>query len=124
MFSSSLYVVIQTVFQVTTKDGIIICSYEASLDPWMSSLWRMLNMIKPQFLPNGPDVVIQDAVLIDQPKVQITYHNSENLESRFSSTSGIPNWLSSWLTCNFSIFVTSKSLCMYVAFVVYDSQSL
>ncbi|XP_027925849.1 NADPH-dependent diflavin oxidoreductase 1 isoform X3 [Vigna unguiculata] len=63
--------------------------YEASLDPWMSSLWRMLNMIKPQFLPNGPDVVIQDAVFIDQPKVQITYHNSENHESRFSSTSDL-----------------------------------
>ncbi|KAK7374933.1 hypothetical protein VNO80_08376 [Phaseolus coccineus] len=63
--------------------------YEASLDPWMSSLWRMLNMIKPQFLSNGPDVVIQDTVLIDQPKVQITYHNSENDESRFSSTSDL-----------------------------------
>lgn len=76
-----------------TKDGIIICSYEASLDPWLSSLWRMLNMVKPEFLPNGPDVVIQDTVLIDQPKVRITYHNIANDESHFSSASGIPNWL-------------------------------
>ncbi|RDY13657.1 Protein SWEETIE, partial [Mucuna pruriens] len=62
--------------------------YEASLDPWMSSLWRMLTMIKPEFLPNGPDVVNQDTVLIDQPKVQITYHN-ENVESHISSTSDL-----------------------------------
>lgn len=87
-----------------TKDGIIICSYEASLDPWLSSLWRMLSMIKPEFLPNGPDVVIQDTVLIDQPKVRITYHNIANDESHFSSASGIPNLFSSWLTCNVSNF--------------------
>ncbi|XP_020223137.1 NADPH-dependent diflavin oxidoreductase 1 isoform X1 [Cajanus cajan] len=63
--------------------------YEASLDPWMSSLWRMLNMIKPELLSNGPDVVIQDTVLIDQPKVRITYHNIENVESHFSSASDL-----------------------------------
>lgn len=56
--------------------------YEGALDPWMSSLWRMLYTIKPEFLPNGPDVSIQDTVLIDQPKVQITYHN---IESHFST---------------------------------------
>ncbi|KAL2329486.1 hypothetical protein Fmac_017067 [Flemingia macrophylla] len=63
--------------------------YEASLDPWMSSLWRMLNMIKPEFLSNGPDVVIEDTVLIDQPKVRITYHSIENVESHFSSASDL-----------------------------------
>jgi len=109
-------------FQVT-KDGIIICSYEASLDPWMSSLWRILNMIKPQLLSNGPDV-IQDTVLIDQPKVQITYNNSENDESRFSSTSGIQSWLSSWFTCNLSIFATSESLCMYMLLLLFIIQHL
>lgn len=61
----------------------------------MSSLWRMLNMIRPEFFPNGPDVVIQDAGLIDLPKVQITYHNIENVESHFSTASGIPNSLNS-----------------------------
>ncbi|KAL5071794.1 hypothetical protein RYX36_022681 [Vicia faba] len=61
--------------------------YEGTLDPWMSSLWRMLNTIKPEFLPNGPGVVIQDTVLIDQPKVQITYHNIENIKSHFSTAS-------------------------------------
>ncbi|XP_027352119.1 NADPH-dependent diflavin oxidoreductase 1 isoform X2 [Abrus precatorius] len=63
--------------------------YEGSLDPWMSSLWRMLNEIKPEFLPNGPDAVIQDTVLIDQPKVQVTYHDVENVESHFSSASDL-----------------------------------
>lgn len=49
-------------------------------------------MTKPEFLPNGPDVVIEDTVLIDRPKVQITYHNIENVElgSHFSTASGIP----------------------------------
>ncbi|XP_004489118.1 NADPH-dependent diflavin oxidoreductase 1 isoform X1 [Cicer arietinum] len=63
--------------------------YEGTLDPWMSSLWRMLNMTKPEFLPNGPDVLIQDTVLIDQPKVQVTYHNIENTESQFSTASDL-----------------------------------
>ncbi|KAK7273017.1 hypothetical protein RIF29_14063 [Crotalaria pallida] len=63
--------------------------YEGSLDPWMSSLWRMLNTVKPEFFPNGLDVVIQDTVLIDQPKVQITYHNIENVESHFSTDSDL-----------------------------------
>ncbi|KAK2399579.1 NADPH-dependent diflavin oxidoreductase [Trifolium repens] len=63
--------------------------YEGTLDPWMSSLWRMLNMIKPEFLPNGPDVLVQDTVLIDQPKVQVTYHNTETIESHFSTTSDL-----------------------------------
>jgi hypothetical protein len=57
----------------------------------MSSLWRMLNMIKPEFLPNGPDVLIQDTVLIDQPKVQVTYHSTETIKSHFSTTPGITN---------------------------------
>ncbi|MED6159509.1 multidrug-resistance type transporter [Stylosanthes scabra] len=65
--------------------------YEGSLDPWMSSLWRTLNMIKPEFFPNGPDVVIQDKVLIDQPKVQITYHNIKNVDSSFSTASDLTN---------------------------------
>ncbi|CAK8540557.1 unnamed protein product [Lathyrus sativus] len=63
--------------------------YEGTLDPWMSSLWRILNMIKPELLPNGPDVVIQDTMLIDQPKVQISYHKIENIKSHFSTASDL-----------------------------------
>ncbi|XP_039683611.1 NADPH-dependent diflavin oxidoreductase 1 isoform X1 [Medicago truncatula] len=63
--------------------------YEGTLDPWLSSLWRMLNMIKPELLPSGPDVLIQDTTLIDQPKVQITYHNIENVVSHSSDTGSV-----------------------------------
>ena len=106
-----------------TNDGIIICSYEGTLDPWMSSLWRMLNTIKPEFLPNGPDVSIQDTVLIDQPKVQITYHN---IESHFSTASGITiHKLGKFLVglqCSISYYcdLISDNLFMYVSFVVYN----
>jgi len=75
-------------------------------------------MIKPELLPSGPDVLIQDTVLIDQPKVQITYHNIENIVSH---SSGIKNSAISCLACNvlLVIIVTSDSLFMYVSFVVY-----
>lgn len=76
-------------------------------------------MIKPELLPSGPDVLIQDTTLIDQPKVQITYHNIENVVSH---SSGITNSVISWLACNVPsvIIVTSDSLFMYVSFVVYN----
>lgn len=108
-------------FLYVTKDGIIICSYEGTLDPWMSSLWRMLNMIKPELLPNGPDVVIQDTMLIDQPKVQISYHNIENINSHFSTASGITNSVNSWLACNvlLATIMILNRVFMYISFVVF-----
>ncbi|KAI4346834.1 hypothetical protein L6164_007697 [Bauhinia variegata] len=63
--------------------------YEGALDPWMSSLWRKLNEAKPEYLPNGPEVTSSDAILIDQPKVQITYHNTDNEESHFPAPSDL-----------------------------------
>lgn len=72
-------------------------------------------MRKPEFLPNGPDVLIEDTVLIDQPKVQITFHSIESIKSHFSTGSGIPNSLT-------IIFVASDSIFMDVAFVVYNFQ--
>jgi hypothetical protein len=76
-------------------------------------------MIKPELLPSGPDVLIQDTVLIDQPKVQITYQNIENMAPH---SSGIPNSVISWLACNVPlvIIVTSNILFMYVSFVIYN----
>ncbi|KAJ8775393.1 hypothetical protein K2173_023158 [Erythroxylum novogranatense] len=62
--------------------------YEGALDPWMSSLWPVLNKIKPKLFPNGPDFLIPDSKLIDQPKVQIIYHESEKLGLHLSSASG------------------------------------
>ncbi|XP_041007618.1 NADPH-dependent diflavin oxidoreductase 1 isoform X2 [Juglans microcarpa x Juglans regia] len=57
--------------------------YEAALDPWMSSLWSILNKINPKFFPQGPYLAIPDMKLIDQPKVQITYHGDDNVDSQF-----------------------------------------
>ncbi|XP_071722157.1 NADPH-dependent diflavin oxidoreductase 1 isoform X2 [Rutidosis leptorrhynchoides] len=62
--------------------------YEGSLDPWMSSLWKILYQIKPQFLPKGPDFGTLDRKLIDLPKVQIKYHDADNVDSEFSTGSG------------------------------------
>lgn len=54
----------------------------------MSSLWRVLSEIKPKFFPNGTDVMIPDATLIDKPKVQITYQNTDHVESQLSTAAG------------------------------------
>ncbi|KAF5457436.1 hypothetical protein F2P56_021537 [Juglans regia] len=56
--------------------------YEAALDPWMSSLWSILNKINPKFFPQGSYLAIPDMKLIDQPKVQITYHGDDNVDSQ------------------------------------------
>ncbi|KAJ4894294.1 NADPH-dependent diflavin oxidoreductase 1 [Raphanus sativus] len=54
--------------------------YEATLDPWMMSLWGALYQINPKYFPKGPDVVIPQDELIDQPKYRILYHKQETLE--------------------------------------------
>lgn len=43
-------------------------------------------MIKPELLPSGPDVLIQDTTLIDQPKVQITILKMSSLIPQVSQT--------------------------------------
>ncbi|XP_031392781.1 NADPH-dependent diflavin oxidoreductase 1 isoform X3 [Punica granatum] len=58
--------------------------YEGALDPWMSSLWRMLNKIDPNFFPNGPDPVESEMTLLDQPKVEVRYHDIGEVNSQFS----------------------------------------
>lgn len=54
----------------------------------MPSLWHTLYRINPKFFPNGPEFVIPDGKLIDQPKVQITYHETDNVDKHFSVASG------------------------------------
>lgn len=49
--------------------------YEGALDPWMSSLWHMLYQRNHRLLPN---VATPDAILIDQPKIQVIYHDIED----------------------------------------------
>ncbi|MBA0757731.1 hypothetical protein Gotri_020799 [Gossypium trilobum] len=59
--------------------------YEAALDPWLSSLWIRLNEIKPHFFPKGPDFLVSNEELIGLPKVQVTYHNVGDMDSRLST---------------------------------------
>ncbi|GAV75656.1 NAD_binding_1 domain-containing protein/Flavodoxin_1 domain-containing protein/FAD_binding_1 domain-containing protein [Cephalotus follicularis] len=66
--------------------------YEGALDPWMSSLWKMLYQMNPKFLPNGPDFFIPDMNLIDQPKVQITYHDVHKVYSELSTASSMKSF--------------------------------
>lgn len=66
--------------------------YEAALDPWMSSLWSMLNQINHKFFPQGPDFVIPDMKLIDQTKVQITYHCNDKVDPQFHPNSDL-KWI-------------------------------
>ncbi|PIN21818.1 NADP-dependent flavoprotein reductase [Handroanthus impetiginosus] len=51
--------------------------YEGTLDPWMSALWSSLYHKNPKLLPNGPDVLVPESTLIDQPRIQIIYHDAE-----------------------------------------------
>ncbi|KAJ6766399.1 NITRIC OXIDE SYNTHASE-RELATED [Salix purpurea] len=55
----------------------------------MSSLWIMLYQINPKFFPNGPDFVISDTTLIDRPKFQITYLETDKVDLQSSSATGL-----------------------------------
>lgn len=60
------------------KEGLlgiykIINRYEGALDPWMSSLWNILYLRDSRLLPNA---ITPDATFIDQPKVQVIYHDT------------------------------------------------
>ncbi|MBA0548577.1 hypothetical protein Golob_019668, partial [Gossypium lobatum] len=59
--------------------------YEAALDTWLSSLWSRLNETKPHFFPKGPDFLVSNEELIGLPKVQVTYHNVDDMDSRLST---------------------------------------
>lgn len=61
--------------------------YEGALDPWMSALWSMLYQQNHRLLPKGPDFVTPDAPLLDQPKIQIIYHDAEE-EPPLATTTG------------------------------------
>lgn len=75
-----------TLPKFTTR--VSIDRYEGALDPWMTSLWNMLNNINPKFFLNGPDYVIPSKQSIGQPKFQVQYHVIDNMDSQFSSSSG------------------------------------
>ncbi|KAL9266745.1 NADPH-dependent diflavin oxidoreductase 1-like protein [Drosera capensis] len=47
--------------------------YEGALDPWMASLWTVLNQRNNTLFPNGSDSVTPLMKLMYQPKVRILY---------------------------------------------------
>ncbi|NP_001311711.1 NADPH-dependent diflavin oxidoreductase 1 [Capsicum annuum] len=49
--------------------------YEGALDPWLSTLWKALYQRDPKLFPKGPELMTSNKSLMDQPKVQITYHD-------------------------------------------------
>ncbi|KAJ9564455.1 hypothetical protein OSB04_000421 [Centaurea solstitialis] len=59
--------------------------YEGALDPWMSSLWTTLYNEKPQLFPKGLDAFVSDIKMLDQPKVDITYLDSDGGYSQSSA---------------------------------------
>ncbi|KAM1324194.1 hypothetical protein PS2_044984 [Malus domestica] len=63
--------------------------YEAALDPWMASLWNMLNKIDPNYFPNGPDFFIPYENFMAKPKVRILCHNIDKVDSQVSSKSDL-----------------------------------
>lgn len=83
--------------------------YEGALDPWMSSLWNMLYQINPKFFPNGPDFVISDTKLINQPKFQITYHEIDKVDLQSSSA---PGNSVVWLCIFFLAITITNCLCL------------
>ncbi|XP_027079113.2 NADPH-dependent diflavin oxidoreductase 1-like isoform X2 [Coffea arabica] len=49
--------------------------YEGALDPWMSKLWKTLYNKAPNLFPNDPNTATLNGTWVDQPKIQITYHD-------------------------------------------------
>ncbi|KAL6136748.1 hypothetical protein ACLB2K_062043 [Fragaria x ananassa] len=63
--------------------------YEAALDPWMASLWKMLNAIDSSYFPSGPDFLIPYEDLMAQPKIRIVYHDIDRVDSQLSNGSDL-----------------------------------
>lgn len=54
----------------------------------MSSLWNILYQMNPKLLPNGPVFVNPDAALIDRPRAQIIYHDTNEGVPPLSNATG------------------------------------
>lgn len=59
--------------------------YEGALDPWMSSLWTILYNKNPNFFPKGLNISVSDKNILGQPKVDITYVDSDAFYSQPSA---------------------------------------
>lgn len=61
----------------------------------MSTLWKALYQKDPKLFPKGPECMTSNTSLMDQPKVQITYHDVDEGALQFSSIPGnLLNWTS------------------------------
>ncbi|KAF8399141.1 hypothetical protein HHK36_015006 [Tetracentron sinense] len=63
--------------------------YEGALDPWLSSLWNILNQMNPRIFPRGPESMGPDMKMMDRPKFQIIYHNVNKMQSLFPAVSDL-----------------------------------
>ncbi|KAG8662476.1 hypothetical protein MANES_01G109200v8 [Manihot esculenta] len=57
----------------------------------MSSLWRALYQVSPNLFPKGPDFVTPESKLIDQPKFQVIYHETDMVDSQLLTDTGLKN---------------------------------
>ncbi|GAA0176135.1 oxidoreductase [Lithospermum erythrorhizon] len=58
--------------------------YEGALDPWLSALWNVVYELSPSLFPNGLKLDYNDISFIDQPKVEVVYHDV--VEESYSTT--------------------------------------
>lgn len=54
----------------------------------MSALWNVLYQKNPRLLRNHPYSVTPDMTFVDQPKVQIIYHDAKEVVPEVSATTG------------------------------------
>ncbi|KAF9605146.1 hypothetical protein IFM89_014137 [Coptis chinensis] len=63
--------------------------YEGALDPWLSSLWRILNQMSPTVFVRGIADVDSAMEILVHPKFQVIYHEADNLLPNSSSASDL-----------------------------------
>lgn len=63
--------------------------YEGAFDPWLSSLWNMLNQMNPTILPRVSDISNSHMKTLDLSKFQVIYHNADEVEVHVSTISDL-----------------------------------
>ncbi|CAL9759323.1 unnamed protein product, partial [Musa acuminata subsp. burmannicoides] len=54
--------------------------YEGALDPWLLSLWKMLNTVHPNILPRVSDIMDPSKRSLDHAKIEVIYHSSDKMQ--------------------------------------------
>lgn len=60
--------------------------YEGAFDPWLASLWNILNQMKPTMLPKVFDIQDAQIRILDAPKLQISYCSVDETQQSFPTT--------------------------------------